>query len=289
MKKRLIPCIIFIVILFIGCNKYIEICTTQIFFLNHTEKYLFHEICIDEQGNHYYIENNSIIKADVAKRQIIKIKTVSDNYKLRNLILGGENLYYISWDDNEIFNICSIDLNGKNEVILLTQSNFSNELLNKITWSNNKLYIQMNFAFYCYDIMENALIQLFDDVGIYHIKDNQLYFIDHANRTFTIYQVNLDTKERICILGDGIYRDKSEEYMRYKNFIFIGDDMYYSTSCPGSIYRYRDGVHTLVYKDEGINEFSLQDCHGYLYFSITKEETHLIKYDPNTQELFEVN
>ena len=122
--------------------------------------------------------------------------------------------------------------------------------------------------------------------------DNNLYFIDHANRTFSIYVMDLTTKTTKILLGDGEYNPNKEEakYL-YKNFIFIEDTMYYYMLSPDGLYVYQNGESKLISDNENIDEYSLFSYDGDLYYIIWAEGTSpwkLMKYNPDTEEVMEV-
>ena len=140
---------------------------------------------------------------------------------------------------------------------------------------------------------------------------DDIYYLDHVGKTFTIYKKNLKTMKNEIVLGDGKgkrYAEPGSYGILFSDFMFIGDKMYYSTRNPNGVgeYSYKDGnTSTISDKDAGyisellgykgdlyyvetINDssnklFEIKDNRAYRY-----KDSKLMRYDANSGSVSQV-
>ena len=81
-----------------------------------------------------------------------------------------------------------------------------------------------------------------------------------------------DEAPTVVLESEKIGDDDRDWQNLYKNFIFIGDAMYYYKRCPDGLYSYRNGESVLI-DDENIDEYSMDGYNGKLYYMARREWT----------------
>jgi hypothetical protein len=252
--------------------------------------------CEDDENGYYFVET-SLGYGLYRQNKTNPEKTLIRSEKfIRSLNLYGDWLYYIAADQN----ICRIKKDAEEYSVVLNYKPFQeyeDAPMRSFCIVDDVLFFQMNFGFYQYDMSKKTIELIDGDVKIYHIANNQLYFIGHARKDFTIYIMNLETEETEILLGDGIYgRDKEYPELYYSNFIFIGDVMYYTKRNTREndfylveLYRYENGESTLIDDELNIDEYSLFEHDGKLYYIVRGEETNkLMQYNPKDENITEI-
>lgn len=213
-------------------------------------------------------------------------------------------LYYVkAYDDYRGgFDICRVRPNGEDSSVFFNSAEFEDTentfaSFNSFVFVDGYMYIQASLFLYQYDMLTKTVKQI-GDVSTYHIMDNQLYFIGHASKDFTIYVMDLQTEETKIVLGDGVYgRDKEYPAWRYSNFIFIGDIMYYTRRSDSSdsefylveLFRYENGESTLIDDIDHVREYSLFEHEGKLYyFAKAGDAVKLMQYNPIDEKVTEI-
>jgi hypothetical protein len=102
----------------------------------------------------------------------------------------------------------NIDGTGQQPVVSLEQLNSFVILENRIDRfeiHENYVYIKSSGASLIRVSITTGLAEIFlDDAGTHAFIDSYCYYIEHAQRTFSIYRKDIDTGEVELIRGDGI-------------------------------------------------------------------------------------
>ena len=217
-------------------------------------------------------------------------------------------LYYVKAYDrfSSDFKIFRVRPNGKDLSIVLNSVDLeesSGSSFHSVAFAGKHMYVQEGFQFYDYDFETKKVTKIADDVGDYQVRGNELYFIDHAGKTFTIYVMDLTTKSTKILLGDGEYSDRGKAKALYKNFIFvdevmyyyvlntdgyIDDEVYYRNPNPDGVYSYIKGESKLIDDSVTINPYSFFEYNGMLYYIIIDDGTKIMQYDPKDKKVTEV-
>lgn len=223
------------------------------------------------QQRSYYIHRNNIWETG-GESPLFSVHYA----RLDHLQIHNGYLYFAVLYDgaDEEFEICRMPLDGGEHTVIVDHTTFATKLsqhaLRDFTVKNETLYIGMNFAFFSYDIQSKTATMVAEDAGIWQIHNDELYYIDHAYRTFTIYKTPLSGGEKQRVLGFG--ENEPTDKPLYKNFMFDGDTMYVYKRHPegvtgtDGIYSYKNGTETLLVADTHINEFSIAVWKGKLYY-----------------------
>jgi len=175
-----------------------------------------------------------------------------------------------------------------------TEHNFAS--FNSLAFVDGYMYIQSGLVLYQYDMLTKTVKQI-GCVSTYHIIDNWLYFIDSA-KTFTIYVMNLETEEIKIMFGDEIYsRDKEYPKLYYRDFIFIGDIMYYTKGVERNaddysieLFRYENGESTLIDGTDSVKEYSMFEYDGNLYYIAWEDGAgKLMQYNSKDRQIKEIS
>lgn len=250
------------------------------------------EYCSVRQGKNVFLiaGNNIYVQSkDAEDKKLV----VSESTEIKDMILHDNKLYYaVILEDVQFecdnFKIFSVNTDGTGKECVMHSLSFA-ELKEQplLSWTiyNGKIYIQSNFAFFELDISTKQIEKLHNDVARYQFHDNDLYFVDHANRTFTIYKMNLDTKIIEIVLGDGDYDpDKTNEEEKFSNFVITEDgSLIYAKRNPYGLYDH-DNNDLLIEAGENIYEYSLAHWGNVVYYVIKEDRFTLVKYDVTTEE-----
>lgn len=114
-----------------------------------------------------------------------------------------------------------------------------------------------------------------------------MYYIDHGEKTFTIYKRNLNNLKDQIFLGKGISMPQSDIY---DNFLWAGGDLYYSTRVPWKIHKYSEGKSVLINSTKNNCVSDIVEYKGQAYFVISDgDDTYRIKkYSSKDNAVFEV-
>ena len=253
--------------------------------------------CEDDENGYYFMETSLGYELYRQRKKDYEKALIRSEIFIRDLILSGNWLYYIAADHN----ICRIKTNGEEYSVVFNYKSlqkYDDEPVRSLRIIDGYMYVRVGFSFYQYD-MSTKTVKLIDgDVETYRIIDNRLYFIGHARKDFTIYVMDLETEKTKILLGDGIYsRDKESPGLRYSNFIFINDIMYYTRRSDRvdsdyyllELFRYENGESKLVDNTDHINEYSLFEHDSKLCYVVRKDGVDkLMQYNPKDEQITEI-
>lgn len=213
-------------------------------------------------------------------------------------------LYYAKIDKNTTgyFHIIRIKPEGEDPTVMVSASELddtSGGSFLGMTFCDGYMYFQRGFTLYQYDLDTGKYKVLCNDIEIYHIIDNLLYFKRHVSNDSTFYIMDLDTGKTSILLGDGLhYSNKECPRLLYRNFLFVGNVMYYtrrtvySESEPyfAELFRYKNGESILVdCGTQRISEYTIFEYDGKLCYVVWEDgERKLMQYDPEDCSVTEI-
>lgn len=216
---------------------------------------------ITEDDNYIYnCTKDGINKID---KKNGKSKLISKQIDACDLVLSGKYLYFLTeYGDN--LGIFRVDTNGNNFSQVFDVKQIANaQNIGSFKVDENKLYIKFAISVYSFDMISGKLKLLSDDVYKFEIVNEYMYYIDHAQRTFTIYKKNLNDMKTEILLGNGI---SEPENNFYDDFIFVKGNMYYSTHIPNGIYLYNNGRSTIISNKEHESIVTILEYKGDIYY-----------------------
>lgn len=236
--------------------------------------YYLSEQGIVERNNHN--ESNLILNAD----------------NIDGIVIDGSWLYYYKSEERKISRI-NLNEDCEPELVFDAAKIDNPEILEQIcgfTLYNGKLFIKDTaISCFSYNAETSKLNRLNDDMSSGVFWDNKLYYIEHSQRSFSIYTTDLASMETELLRGDGkaYNMDEPKKGVLYDKLTLVNGELFYSTRVDPAIYLYeKDGEDLLIedfYSDDIIILQTTTDG-DYLYY--THEDTNILhRYDPNESKL----
>ena len=115
-----------------------------------------------------------------------------------------------------------------------------------------------------------------DDMGQMILLEGNCYYLDHAERTFSLYQINSDMQEGTLIRGEG-HCEPELDSMLIDGIASMGDLLFYSVRNSSDVFLYHlDGNDQQIFDgDEGL----------YVHFAKGFSETRLCFYTTDGSQL----
>ncbi len=239
---------------------------------------------VEDGEARYYIEGREIYRETLQDEQ--KTKIVQESTDIYKLKLQQDRLMYLAVKDDFVFSLVSVNKDGTQKKVLVSNEDFAQRTdLQIIDWEIYKdtLYVQLNFPFYKVEGEGRTPEKLHEDVGTYAIYDDHLFFIEHSQRTFTLYKMNLATGEKERLVGKGFYQeDKTESSQLCSNFVIAEDGtIFYTMRVPYGLWRLDGEESCLVDEGEEIDEYSMMlEQNKLFYIKKQGDKFALIAYDP---------
>jgi hypothetical protein len=209
-----------------------------------TSKNCYFDI-IEDDKYIYCSSDEGISKIDKKTR---KYKIILKQMNINQITLSGTYLYFVSrkGDDGDD-GVFRIDKDGNNFLKIFDVKQIHHKdvcAISGLSVIGSTLYMEGALIFHSYNMETKRLQLVVDDASAFEVVGNNIYYIDHAQRTFTIYKKNLKIMKTDIVLGKG--ESEPKKGILYRGFSFVGDKMYYYTSNPYGVYVYRDGKSITV-------------------------------------------
>lgn len=195
-------------------------------------------------------ENNALQPQQINKKYVVDgvtYQSVSDIY--------GYN-FEITRDDQPI----------------LDYTDFINNQLNDWQVCDDNILALVNMRLFCYSLADGTLEPILTNevVSAFDYYNGYIYYIEHANRTFSVYRTKFGSDKKELVLGHDVY-DKENPKELISNFVITDDgDIVFTQRVPYGLYVYKNGKTKLILESSDINELSLC-CHkNDVYFVIEK-------------------
>ena len=238
-----------------------------------------------EDDDAWYYYDNGIYRLDKTTGQVAFL------YAAEMQRLSGRRLfcmdagwiYYV----NTVAEICRVCTNGQiHEVVLDTKPfwRYNNNPVHRLDVVCGKLLFNMGFELYGYDLSTGAIVFLGGDARQYVFHDGKVY---QTGKDFSIAEYDIVTGDHALILKGNRTIDKSQSSNLYVSCEFVGETMYYCMRLPYGLYRYQNGESTLISDDGKINEYSLIEHDGKLFFH-SWTTCALMRYDPDEDSIYTV-
>lgn len=208
------------------------------------------------------------------------------------IVVDESWLYYYTIHEMAIFRI---DLDGKHKELvfnttMITDSELESQVCSFAIY-NKMLYIwDSTISCFSFNLVTGEQKRFQDDVSSGVFLLGKFYYVDYAQRTFSIYVTDLETGDTELIRGDGVTCEfeKTKEGAMYDKLTVIGENLFYSTRGTLAIYQYRENGQDILIKDFPSstleNSFvSMLTDNRCLYFTL--DGTNMIgKYDPTSKK-----
>jgi len=203
------------------------------------------------------------------------------------IVIDGSWLYYYKLEEKRINRI---KLNGDYSSELVFDAEMIDfpaklEQICGFTLYNGQLYIKdTTISCFLYDMEKGQLNCFNDDMSSGVFFDNKFYYIEHSQRTFTIYATDLISLHTELLRGDGIaynFEDPKKELL-YDKLTVVNGKLFYSTRVEPAVYLYeKDGEDLLIEDFDSDDALILQITTDGKYLFYTHKNTNILhRYDP---------
>lgn len=156
---------------------------------------------------------------------------------------------------------------------------------------NGALYIKTTGVHVTRYILETGETQHFLDlltsggVDSLAFRGEYCYYIDHSQRTFSIYRMNIETGQTELVRGDGLTAGVGVyNKWLYDEVVCYHGEIYYTIRRTGDIYRYQEEGNDEMILDLSALEVGLEfiQCPYYpnlCFFTIANGREHVYEYD----------
>ena len=238
---------------------------------------------LEDAENWYYFSDSiyKINKKSGVQTLVDRVESIGAN------CLDNGWIYFVDPD----WNVCRVQTSGRDHTVLFNAKQFQEYEddeypVRDLKVVGHKVLLRMIYTLYCFDMETETITQISDEVFSFETKGQNVYYV---GLDMTIFTTDLQTGESSVVLQSQYSAHPDDSTNLYKNFIFIGDTMYYYMRNPDGLYCYQDGESRLISDDSDINEFSLLGYDGELYFVIRGDSVdQLMRYDPKDKTLDEV-
>ena len=218
------------------------------------------------------------------------------------MLIKDNNIYYSDYvlDNDRIAaekgKIFSVDLNGNNKRLLCDVSEFvsddnliTRQFLNIDSFYiyGDDIYIKSSIELYKYNMNTKEVSVSIDDIYDLVFIEDKIYYIDHALKSFSIYEYDMHTNEKKLILGDGQGKRGGTAKIDAELFdgVFLLDnELYYTRRIPYQLYKYNaDGEDILIAEipDNKYDVFSVYAGDDKIYYRIGND---FYEYTPENKE-----
>lgn len=235
----------------------------------------------------FYITKSGITRLDKSKKEKISILSENDIY---DIAIWNDEVYYLIHDSKDNVQIKSVDFSGKHEHVVWmgNEALFNGKPLEldsiwKFDIYNGKLYIWINgICIVEYDQTTKELSEFLPDVSRITFCGSYAYYTVHAERTFSLYSINLNTKKVKMLRGNGKTKESRQNFENEINIdqvIVAGGELYYSTRLPNRIYKYIEDGEDILLKQFSDSEYHyLLEFDDFPYYAVTSYEKDNVRY-----------
>ena len=233
---------------------------------------------VEDSENIYFAKKDGIYKKKKPKNTAERIYEVK---RPNSLLLYADKLYFAISDGSDLYStLCCIGKDGSGFLTVF------NEQTHKFSWGasnlvdyqivNDVLYVANAAYAFSYDFKSQKAKELIKEntVEFFQVVNDDLFYIDHANKTFTIFDLNLKTSQTKIILGKGEERPETDIY---HEFLWVEDSLYFFKRMPQGLFQRKDDNETVIDDGDIRNLFS---SNRQLYFvSFDLYTSYLYRYD----------
>ena len=244
-------------------------------------------------GAIYYVTQEGVMKwhYDIDPVLILPQK---DDRDINSIVIYETYLYYTASNMTEIYR-----MNLSNEykelvfnTAMIFESNTDRQICG-FTLHQGVLYIRIDTSVICFSYdMATGQIELFNDDLYYGVfLNDKFFYLEHGQRTFSIYATDLKTRNTELVRGDGIthWFDQPQQGDMYDGLLILNGKLYYSMRANAAVYLYNEDEQDLLVgdfssSDENIMRLEMRTDGRYLYY--THYATNVLyRYDPITGEI----
>ncbi|MBQ8389106.1 MAG: DUF5050 domain-containing protein [Clostridia bacterium] len=183
---------------------------------------------ITEDADHvFWADNDGLHKYSKDTKNTVLLL---EGKGINSLVVCENFLYYVV--DDEI--LYRIDVDSKAVETVFKQDDKYMCQIYDYTVADGKVFFLNTHSLFYYDIATKSVKELKDTtVETLQVVGDDIYFIDHAERTDTIYVYSMTDGTCEIVLGNGEHTPMEEAYI---DFRIVNNRMYYTQSTPSGTY-----------------------------------------------------
>jgi len=232
----------------------------------------------------YYVTKQGLMKWDEENGS----ELVLDEANIGGIVIDEPWLYYYNSKSMEISRV-KLNEESSPERVFDTDMINESETLDQMcgfTVYNGKLYIKdTTISCFSYDIITGHLKIFNNDMSSGVFLNGKFYYIEHSQRSFSIYRTDLNSGLTELVRGDGVpYNpDKPNKDIMYDKLIVVEVKLFYSTRVNPAIYQYNEEEEDLLIEDfSSLDIIFLQMTIDGQYLYYTYDNSDIIhRYIPN--------
>ena len=248
------------------------------------------KMMMEHQESIYLISSVGLMKKEAGSEDLI---CLVENPSMTGLCYEADTLYY----STQLNDIYAFDLiSGQHQLIcsheLLTDfESYNSNSYDDFTVYQNHLYVFIDGITVVSVDLKTQIPQMFcTDVNSGVFLHQFFWYTDHAERTFSVYQKDLNDGQVRIICGDGQTTDSHGKKEMYDKLVVAQDQLYYTKRFPAKLYRYQPNgpdelIDGLENDTSGIILWLYSDGNR-LYYAISQEKDQFLifEYDPETDK-----
>ena len=292
-KRICFTCLLIIIFLFVGCkNLIIEEIVSPLNVVPTTfqDDLQIHEIHLDyfsatrnsatiiEDIQYVYFgKKDGLYVKDKKSKEIVKVANIlSPDY----LQLYNDVLYFKS--NEKLYRYTAI---GKYQIIFEADTQEKKDAISQDyqVYKEKVFFLNASIcAVFDMNTKEFKTLPKLFSVSEAEIREDKIYYIEHAERTFTLFSYDIETEEKKIIIGSG---ESEPDEILIKNFVFVENDLYIFQRMPQVLYQYNNGNMKII-SDFCIKWMS--SWNGGLLYSFDNTSTFLYFYDNDNIKIIEM-
>lgn len=234
--------------------------------------------------NIYYISNSGIfMEKGSIQEQIVEQNNITGLYTYEN------KLYYCTENEINCFDFQSKIVNNIWHAGMLPAEEFKYfDGIYGFQIYKNYLYIKdSGISVFRVNLNTLETEPFLKDYSSLAFLEDKCYYIEHVQRSFSIFEMDIKTKKIQLVRGDGLTADESKE-IRYDNVVALNNELYYSIRELNRIYKYQEeGADPYIIDfsndENAFLAFDIESYNDRLYYVIRNDKNDsLYEYDPQT-------
>ena len=197
---------------------------------------------VEKDQSIYFAKKDGIYRQDgTQKPQNIAVANYPDR-----LQLNGGYIYFVAENGTILYRVSE---RGDEVARLFDITEYDNTRLDieilDYQIIEEKIYFASGWYFFCYDLEKKEIydFHITGGIEVFEIKKEKLYYIDHSERTFTIYELDLNSLQKRIIIGNGISEPTNGICF---DFLWHMEQLYYLQRRPHGLYCWQENDSTLL-------------------------------------------
>jgi hypothetical protein len=227
-------------------------------------------------------------KATGKTKQIVAGKNAKDF-----CVLDGF-LYYLSPFDGKKTEVLRVSIAGGNTVSVWNTSmskDIEPHITNLKEFDHMLLCSDSGTSCFLIEPLTGKIFRLLDDYDSMSVANEHVYYIDHAEKTFSVFRKSIKNPDALPVLiaGDGKAKNNQQTAtdILFDGIVAIDRNVYASQRFPAGIWQIDPSGNRkklLDFSGENVEMLRIFADESALYFIPSNQDTTLYRFDPKTKE-----